>query len=91
MKMTMHIDEELLARVMADYDFETKTEAVEAGLKELDRRKRLAEFREHGLGLTPEELSEGVDPAYMPEVTGITLVAEERPPSPKDDGANPTG
>lgn len=64
MKMTMHIDEELLTRVMKDYEFSSKTEAVEAALKELDRQMRIREFREHGLGLTPDELANAIDPFY---------------------------
>ena len=62
--MTMHIDEVLLERVMKEYEFPSKTEAVEAALKELDRQMRLREFRKHGLGLTPDELANAVDPHY---------------------------
>ena len=64
MKMTMHIDEALLERVMKDYGFTSKTEAVEAALKEMDRQKRILEFRKNGLGLTPDELANAVDPNY---------------------------
>jgi len=67
MKMTMHIDDALLARVMREYKFPTKTEAVEAALKELDRQMRIREFRENGLGLTPEELIDSVYPDYDPD------------------------
>lgn len=63
-KMTMHIDEALLKRVMEDYEFASKTEAVEAALKEMDRQARIRDFRKNGLGLTPEELGEAVDPFY---------------------------
>ncbi|MEI8038607.1 MAG: type II toxin-antitoxin system VapB family antitoxin [Verrucomicrobiota bacterium] len=62
--MTMHIDEDLLKRVMEAYGYETKTEAVNMALRELDRRERLREFGRTGLGLTPDELAEGVDPNY---------------------------
>lgn len=64
MKMTMHIDEALLERVMRDYEFPSKTEAVEAALKELDRQMRIREFRKNGLGLTPDELADAIDPFY---------------------------
>ncbi len=64
MKMTMHIDEELLARVMREYEFPSKTEAVEAALRELDRQMRIREFRKNGLGLTPDELADAIDPHY---------------------------
>lgn len=64
MKMTMHIDEKLLASVMKEYGFESKTEAVEKALWEMDRRAKLARFAKEGLGLTPEELADAVDPDY---------------------------
>jgi hypothetical protein len=67
MKMTMHIDEALLERVMREYEFPSKTETVEAALKELDRQMRFREFRKHGLGLTPEELADSVYPDYDPD------------------------
>ena len=44
MKMTMFIDEKLLARVMKLTGLETKTEAVEFALKETERKTKLAEF-----------------------------------------------
>lgn len=64
MKMTMHIDEELLARVMETHGYETKTDAVEGALREMDRKFQLAEYGRKGLGLTPEELGNAVDPDY---------------------------
>lgn len=60
----MHIDEALLDRVMREYEFPSKTEAVEAALKELDRQMRIRDFRKNGLGLTPDELANAVDPHY---------------------------
>jgi hypothetical protein len=88
MKMTMHIDEELLARVIKDYEFPSKTEAVEAALKELDRQMRIREFRKNGLGLTPEELGNAVDPFYDEKLgynvypPAITDAVAEPPPPP---------
>lgn len=64
MKMTMHMDEALLARVMEAYGFETKTEAVEMALREMDRRSRLKTFFNEGLGFSSEELKNAVDPDY---------------------------
>jgi Arc/MetJ family transcription regulator len=64
MKMTMHIDEALLDRVMEAHGFVTKTEAVEAALKEMDRKVRLKAFFKNGLGLSSEELKASVDPDY---------------------------
>ncbi len=64
MKMTMHIDEALLNRVMDEYGYESKTEAVEMALRELDRRMRFKELGMRGLEMTPEEIGEAVDPDY---------------------------
>jgi Arc/MetJ family transcription regulator len=64
MKMTMHIDEELLDRVIATHGFASKTEAVEIALKELDRKARLKEYLKNGLGWTTAELKNAVDPNY---------------------------
>ena len=64
MKMTMHIDADLLQRVMDAYGYVSKTETVEMALRELDRKERLREFGRKGLGLTPEELADAVDPNY---------------------------
>ena len=64
MKMTMHIDDELVTRVMENYGFVTKTDAVDAALKEMDRRAKLKEFATTGLGLSEEELRRSVDENY---------------------------
>jgi Arc/MetJ family transcription regulator len=66
MKMTMHIDEDLLKRVMEIHGCESKTDAVDFALRELDRRHRLREYAKTGLGLTREELLEAVEPGYDP-------------------------
>lgn len=64
MKMTMHIDEGILERVMKWTGASSKTEAVDLALKEMDRKARLAEFGKTGLGLTKAELMAAVDPSY---------------------------
>ena len=84
MKMTMHIDEKLLASVMKAYEFESKTEAVEKALWEMDRRAKLMVFAKEGLGLTPEELANSVDPDYDP----IALRVAEYPPGFSDESAD---
>ena len=61
MKMTMHIDEVLLKRVMAATGVNSKTRAIDLALRELDRRAELKRLAEQGLGLTPEELREAFD------------------------------
>ncbi len=84
MKMTMHIDEALLKRVMDDYDYESKTEAVEMALRELDRKTRFRRFGTEGLGLTPEEWEDAIFPGYDPKNLAVydplsSKVAEEPP------------
>lgn len=53
--MTMHIDEELLKRVMEATGAASKTEAVRIALTEMDRKTKLAYFHKHGLGLTKKD------------------------------------
>ena len=64
MKMTMHIDEELLKRVMEHHEFESKTAAVDFALREIDRKARLRAYAKTGLGFTAEELKAGVYADY---------------------------
>lgn len=49
---------------MKNYGCESKTAAIDYALNELDRKARLKVFAEKGLGLTPEELGNAVDPNY---------------------------
>lgn len=62
--MTMHIDEELLERVVKRFGCESKTEAVEMALREMDRKARFRDMVKNGLGFTPAELRNAVDPDY---------------------------
>jgi Arc/MetJ family transcription regulator len=64
MKMTMYIDDALLARVMEATGASSKTMAVDLALRELDRKAKLARLATEGLGLTPDELKDAVDPSY---------------------------
>ena len=64
MKMTMHIDAELLERVRQEYDFSSKTETVDAALRELDRRAKFQALLKRGLGASSDELKASVDPEY---------------------------
>ncbi len=68
MKMTMHIDEEVLDRVMKITGAKSKTAAVELALSEMARRHKMKELFSAGLGFTPEELRKAVDPASYPEI-----------------------
>lgn len=64
MKMTMHIDEPLLKRVMKHFDVSTKTEAVHAALVECDRSAAQLKVFKEGLGLSASELKAAIDPDY---------------------------
>ena len=64
MKMTLHIDNTLLSRVMEATGTSSKTKAVDLALREMDRRAKLVNLTSAGLGLSSEELKEVVDPAY---------------------------
>ena len=81
MKMTMHIDEALLKRVVEAYGCESKTEAVEMALREMDRKVRYREFIKNGLGLTKEELMDAVIPGYDHKNLNITRYTDEDFPS----------
>jgi Arc/MetJ family transcription regulator len=83
MKMTMHIDEALLKRVVEAYGCESKTEAVEMALREMDRKVRYREFLKEGLSLTREELMDAVIPGYDPKNLNITRYTHEDLPSSK--------
>lgn len=64
MKMTMHIDDALLERVMAATGAKSKTMAIDLALREMDRRAELTRLTREGLGLSADELRETIDPAY---------------------------
>ena len=64
MKMTMYIDDELLARVMEATGATSKTKAIDLALREMDRRAKLIKLSTAGLGLSADELRETVDPVY---------------------------
>jgi Arc/MetJ family transcription regulator len=63
MKMTLHIDDALLERVMTASGVASKTKAVDLALRELDRRAELKRLTAEGLGLSADELKEVYDPA----------------------------
>ena len=78
MKMTMHIDEDVLKRVMKVTGAKTKTAAVEFALTDMARRHKMKELFSAGLGLTPEELKNAFDPKSYPEFEStVGLVAED--------------
>lgn len=64
MKMTMHIDEALLAKVMAAHGCESKTEAVDMALREMARKAGFRAMVSAPSPFTPAELRAAVDPSY---------------------------
>ena len=88
MKMTMHIDEEVLARVMKITGAKTKTGAVEMALNDMARRHKMKELFSAGLGLTPDELRAAFAPNSYPEPAADGLmVAKDKAPHVKPDPA----
>jgi Arc/MetJ family transcription regulator len=67
MKMTMHIDEDILAHVVKITGVASKTKAVEVALTELVRRHRFKELAGKGLGLSPEELKNAWEDPFPQE------------------------
>lgn len=63
-KMTMHIDDDLLDKAMGLAGVESKTAAVDLALREFVRRGALVKELGTGLDLSPAELKEVFDPAY---------------------------
>lgn len=59
MKMTMHIDDEVLRDVMELTGTPTKTAAVEMALQELVRRRRLSKALQELAAVPAEELAAG--------------------------------
>lgn len=81
MKMTMHIDEDVLARVMKVTGAKTKRQAVEQALADMARRHKMKELFGQGLGLTPDELKAEFAPtaADLLDSHGL-MVAEKQAP-----------
>jgi Arc/MetJ family transcription regulator len=61
MKMTMHIDEALLAEVMAATGAKSKTAAVNEALRKIATKFRQRERWSRGLGMTADELGAAFD------------------------------
>ncbi|HKB90565.1 MAG TPA: type II toxin-antitoxin system VapB family antitoxin [Opitutaceae bacterium] len=79
MKMTMHIDEDVLKEVVELTGAKSKTEAVEMALKEMARKHKMRKLFRAGMGLAPGELA--ADFASKPsdplEAHGLEMKAAE--------------
>jgi len=84
MKMTMHIDEDVLDRVMKVTGAKTKTQAVEFALTEMARRHKMKELFSQGLGLTPDQLKAEFAPSAADALDSHGLMVAE-------DGQAPYG
>lgn len=87
MKMTMHIDEDVLDRVMKITGAKTKTAAVEIALNEMARRHKLKELFSAGLGLTPDELKAEFAPGPTDALDNHGIAAEAPSPYGRADPA----
>ena len=71
MKMTMHINEDILAEVVKITGVASKTSAVETALIEMVRRHRLKELGRKGLGLKPGELKTAWEDPFPEETARV--------------------
>jgi Arc/MetJ family transcription regulator len=84
MKLTLNIDDTLLARVMEFTGAKTKTEAIHAALAEIDRRNKLVALLSEEITMTPKEWANAIDfNAWDEAETKSARVAEE-PPARRD-------
>ena len=82
MKMTMHIDEDVLARVMKVTGATTKRAAVELALADMARRHKLKELFSQGLGLTADELKAEFAPTAADVLDSHGLMVAEKKQAP---------
>jgi Arc/MetJ family transcription regulator len=76
MKMTMHIDEDVLDEVMKVTGAPSKTKAVAIALNEMARKSRLKALLAKGSGIPANQLSR----AYDPKSLAMYRVAEDQAP-----------
>lgn len=89
MKMTMHIDEDILARVMKITGAKTKTQAVKHALTDMARRHKMKELFSQGLGLTPDELKAEFAPTASDLLDSHGLMVAENKQAPYSSGPRP--
>jgi len=82
MKMTMHIDEDVLARVMKVTGAKTKRQAVEMALADMARRHKMKELFRQGLGMTPDELRAAFIPTAADALDNHGLIVSEKKQAP---------
>ena len=77
MKMTMHINEDVLACVMKVTGAKTKRQAVEMALADMARRHKLKALFSQGLGMTPDELRAEFAPTAADALDSHGLIVAE--------------
>ncbi len=82
MKMTMHIDEDVLAHVMKVTGAKTKTQAVEMALADMARRHKMKELFQQGLGLTPNQLRAAYTPTPVDALESHGMMVSENKQAP---------
>ena len=82
MKMTMHIDEDVLARVMKVTGAKTKRQAVEMALADMARRHKMKELFRQGLGMTPDKLRAAFTPTAADALDSHGLMVSEKKQAP---------
>lgn len=68
MKITLNIDDALLARVVELTGCKTKTAAIDYALREVDRRCKLTKLLSRGSGLSGDDLATAFDDRSDPAV-----------------------
>jgi hypothetical protein len=76
MKMTMHIDEDVLDEVIKITGAPSKTKAVAMALSEMARKSRLKKNLARGSGVPAGQLEKAYDPASL----DVYRVAEDQAP-----------
>ncbi len=64
MKITLNVNDALLARVMAAFGVGSKTHAIDLALREAERKLTMRALAKEGLGLNEVELGNVFDPDY---------------------------
>jgi hypothetical protein len=80
MKLTLNIDDALLARVMEATGAKTKTEAINAALAEIDRRNKLITLLSEEIKMTPKEWANAIDESAWDVAEAESMRVAEEPP-----------
>ena len=79
MKMTMHINEDVLASVMEITGSSSKTAAVEKALTEMVRKHKLKSILREGMGMSADEIRNSYDFSAVDATPDLPAMAEGKP------------